>query len=177
MSSPAHANGVASKGPVTGEAAEFESLLDGGGHGSNGSTGPIENGGFSSMESSDDAIDLADEVSVLDLDTSADVDDDGNIPKPRKTRKNREGEEEDYYFQHEWPHHKKHVFILSNSGKPVYSRSVLLHSFFELPRQSKFASDLTSATCRHGDEQKLCAFMPVLSAISSFVDATGDTIK
>lgn len=104
------------------------------------------------MESSDDAIDLADEVSVLDLDTSADLyDDDGNMPKPRKTRKNREGEEEDYYFQHEWPHHKKHVFILSNSGKPVYSR--------------------------HGDEQKLCAFMPVLSAISSFVDATGDTIK
>ncbi|ELR22506.1 trafficking protein mon1 subfamily protein [Acanthamoeba castellanii str. Neff] len=84
------------------------------------------------MESSDDAIDLADEVSVLDLDTSADLyDDDGNMPKPRKTRKNREGEEEDYYFQHEWPHHKKHVFILSNSGKPVYSR--------------------------HGDEQKLCA--------------------
>jgi hypothetical protein len=87
------------------------------------------------MESSDDAIDLADEVSVLDLDTSADLyDDDGNMPKPRKTRKNREGEEEDYYFQHEWPHHKKHVFILSNSGKPVYSRSVpFIH--FKLPHQ------------------------------------------
>lgn len=40
------------------------------------------------------------------------------------------------------------------------------------PLGSRFWCD-----ARHGDEQKLCAFMPVLSAISSFVDATGDTIK
>jgi hypothetical protein len=126
--------------------------LDGGGGG-----GPHEIGeGFGSMDSSDDAIDLADEVSVLDLDAPANgssTDAEEQLLPPRKmTRREREGgEDEEYYFQHEWPLHKKHIFILSNSGKPVYSR--------------------------YGDEQKLCAFMPVLSAISSFVDATGDTIK
>jgi len=94
-------------------------------------------------ESSSDTIELADEISGLDLDQCTQY-----IPKPKKKDKI---EEDDHYFQNEWPKHKKHIFILSNSGKPVYSR--------------------------HGDEQKLCAFMPVLSAISSFVDATGDTIK
>jgi hypothetical protein len=99
--------------------------LDGGGGG-----GPHEIGeGFGSMDSSDDAIDLADEVSVLDLDAPANgssTDAEEQLLPPRKmTRREREGgEDEEYYFQHEWPLHKKHIFILSNSGKPVYSRSV-----------------------------------------------------
>jgi hypothetical protein len=80
------------------------------------------NGEGESLDSSSDAIDLTDEVSVLDLD----ADDDG-VAIPTKAKKVREGENEDYYFQHEWPKHKKHIFILSNSGKPVYSRLANLH--------------------------------------------------
>lgn len=127
-------------GPFSGDLLEDEFVSNMNGSHADG------NGEGESLDSSSDAIDLTDEVSVLDLD----ADEDG-VAIPTKAKKVREGENEDYYFQHEWPKHKKHIFILSNSGKPVYSR--------------------------HGDEQKLCAFMPVLSAISSFVDATGDTIK
>ncbi|CAM6122463.1 unnamed protein product [Calypogeia fissa] len=49
-----------------------------------------------------------------------------------------------------WRQHKKHFFILSNAGKPIYSR--------------------------YGDENKLAGFSATLQAIMSFVQASGDTI-
>ena len=54
--------------------------------------------------------------------------------------------------QHEnWPRHKKHIFILSSAGKPVYSR--------------------------YGDESSLAGFFGVIQAIISFVADDGDHIR
>lgn len=50
-----------------------------------------------------------------------------------------------------WRKHKKHFFILSNAGKPIYSR--------------------------YGDEHKLAGFSATLQAIMSFVENSGDTIR
>ncbi|KAJ3688378.1 hypothetical protein LUZ61_017542 [Rhynchospora tenuis] len=50
-----------------------------------------------------------------------------------------------------WRKRKKHFFILSNSGKPIYSR--------------------------YGDEHKLAGFSATLQAIISFVQNSGDSIK
>ncbi|KAL5228040.1 hypothetical protein ABZP36_016305 [Zizania latifolia] len=50
-----------------------------------------------------------------------------------------------------WRKRKKHFFILSNSGKPIYSR--------------------------YGDEHKLAGFSATLQAIISFVQNSGDHIK
>lgn len=50
-----------------------------------------------------------------------------------------------------WRKRKKHFFILSNSGKPIYSR--------------------------YGDEHKLAGFSATLQAIVSFVENGGDCIK
>ncbi|KEH30039.1 putative vacuolar fusion protein Mon1 [Medicago truncatula] len=50
-----------------------------------------------------------------------------------------------------WRKRKKHFFILSNSGKPIYSR--------------------------YGDEHKLAGFSATLQAIVSFVENGGDSIK
>ncbi|KAM5584136.1 vacuolar fusion protein MON1 [Rosa sericea] len=50
-----------------------------------------------------------------------------------------------------WRKRKKHFFILSNSGKPIYSR--------------------------HGDEHKLAGFSATLQAIISFVENGGDRVK
>ncbi|XVF05683.1 hypothetical protein REPUB_Repub05bG0193600 [Reevesia pubescens] len=50
-----------------------------------------------------------------------------------------------------WRKRKKHFFILSNSGKPIYSR--------------------------YGDEHKLAGFSATLQAIISFVENGGDCIK
>lgn len=50
-----------------------------------------------------------------------------------------------------WRQHKKHMFILTSSGKPVYTR--------------------------YGDEQKLSGFMCVLQAVVSFVSDNGDTVR
>ncbi|XP_052186421.1 vacuolar fusion protein MON1 homolog isoform X3 [Diospyros lotus] len=50
-----------------------------------------------------------------------------------------------------WRKRKKHFFILSHSGKPIYSR--------------------------HGDEHKLAGFSATLQAIISFVENGGDKIK
>ncbi|KAL6064796.1 Vacuolar fusion protein MON1 A [Balamuthia mandrillaris] len=71
--------------------------------------------------------------------------------KKKKKKKKKEVGFGDEYFRDTWPKYSKHIFIMSSAGKPVYSR--------------------------YGDEQKLCSFMPVLSAISSFVVDAGDTIK
>ncbi|XP_037416343.1 vacuolar fusion protein MON1 homolog isoform X2 [Triticum dicoccoides] len=50
-----------------------------------------------------------------------------------------------------WRKRKKHFFILSNSGKPIYSR--------------------------YGDEHRLAGFSATLQAIVSFVENSGDHIK
>ncbi|CAL5352803.1 hypothetical protein CsSME_00040740 [Camellia sinensis var. sinensis] len=50
-----------------------------------------------------------------------------------------------------WRKRKKHFFILSNSGKPIYSR--------------------------YGDEHKLAGFSATLQAIISFVENGGDRVK
>ncbi|XP_039011866.1 vacuolar fusion protein MON1 homolog [Hibiscus syriacus] len=50
-----------------------------------------------------------------------------------------------------WRKRKKHFFILSNSGKPIYSR--------------------------YGDEHKLVGFSDTLQAIISFAENGGDLIK
>lgn len=50
-----------------------------------------------------------------------------------------------------WRRHKKHFFILSHAGKPIYSR--------------------------YGDELKLAGFSATLQAIMSFVEDSGDCIK
>lgn len=37
-----------------------------------------------------------------------------------------ENEEEIFWQTEEWKHKKKHVFILSSAGKPIYSRYVII---------------------------------------------------
>ncbi|KAJ3296088.1 Vacuolar fusion protein mon1b [Borealophlyctis nickersoniae] len=51
----------------------------------------------------------------------------------------------------EWARHRKHFFILSNAGKPIYSR--------------------------YGDESKLSSYMGVIQAILSFFTSEDDTIR
>ncbi|XP_044506358.1 vacuolar fusion protein MON1 homolog [Mangifera indica] len=58
-------------------------------------------------------------------------------------------DEDDTYIS--WRKRKKHFFILSNSGKPIYSR--------------------------YGDEHKLAGFSATLQAIISFVENGGDHVK
>ncbi|XP_078429428.1 SAND family protein isoform X2 [Wolffia australiana] len=50
-----------------------------------------------------------------------------------------------------WRKRKKHFFVLSNSGKPIYSR--------------------------YGDEHKLAGFSATLQAIISFVEDSGDSVQ
>ncbi|KNC97432.1 uncharacterized protein SPPG_07355 [Spizellomyces punctatus DAOM BR117] len=50
-----------------------------------------------------------------------------------------------------WTHHKKHFFILSSAGKPIYSR--------------------------YGDEAKLSSFMGLIQAILSFFASDDDSIR
>eukprot|EP01094_Clydonella_sp_ATCC50884_P024595 TRINITY_DN6211_c0_g1_i2.p1 TRINITY_DN6211_c0_g1~~TRINITY_DN6211_c0_g1_i2.p1 ORF type:complete len:505 (-),score=93.35 TRINITY_DN6211_c0_g1_i2:131-1645(-) len=50
-----------------------------------------------------------------------------------------------------WKRHKKHFFVLTSAGKPVYSR--------------------------YGDESLLAGFMGVLQAIISFIDDDDDTMR
>jgi len=49
-----------------------------------------------------------------------------------------------------WSQHKKHIFVLSNAGKPIFSR--------------------------YGDESKLSGVMGILSAIISFAESENDVI-
>jgi vacuolar fusion protein MON1 len=60
-------------------------------------------------------------------------------------------EKEDYLHNMEWLHEKKHVFILSTAGKPIYSL--------------------------HGNENKLASLFGVLQALVSVVQATEDSIN
>ncbi len=51
----------------------------------------------------------------------------------------------------DWPKYDKHVFILSNAGKPIYSR--------------------------HGNEDKLATIMGVMQALISFVEEDNDQLR
>ncbi|XP_049963709.1 vacuolar fusion protein MON1 homolog A [Schistocerca serialis cubense] len=59
--------------------------------------------------------------------------------------------EEEYWNNTEWKAKKKHVFILSTAGKPIYSR--------------------------YGSEDKLVTIFGVMQALVSFVQANQDTIR
>lgn len=59
--------------------------------------------------------------------------------------------EEDYWQNPEWKERKKHVFILSAAGKPIYSR--------------------------YGSEDKLVTIFGVMQALVSFVQTNQDTIR
>jgi vacuolar fusion protein MON1 len=79
-----------------------------------------------------------------------------------------------------WRKRKKHFFILSNSGKPIYSRlkksnsnSQYLVSFQPGTVHSLLSrrEDMTCyLTFRYGDEHKLAGFSATLQAIISFVE-------
>lgn len=58
---------------------------------------------------------------------------------------------EDYLHDSNWLNQKKHVFILSSAGKPIYSL--------------------------HGNEDKLSSLFGVMQALVSFVQSNNDTIK
>ncbi|XP_052068147.1 vacuolar fusion protein MON1 homolog A-like [Mytilus californianus] len=60
-------------------------------------------------------------------------------------------EEDEYGKGSQWQQEKKHIFILSSSGKPIYSR--------------------------HGQEDKLVTIMGVLQALISFVSAAKDSMR
>ncbi|KAJ9580107.1 hypothetical protein L9F63_004249, partial [Diploptera punctata] len=60
-------------------------------------------------------------------------------------------EEEEYWQNPEWKERKKHIFILSAAGKPIYSR--------------------------YGSEDKLVTMFGVMQALVSFVQASQDTIR
>lgn len=59
--------------------------------------------------------------------------------------------EEEYWQNTEWKERKKHVFILSAAGKPIYSR--------------------------YGSEDKLVTIFGVMQALVSFVQTSQDTIR
>ena len=50
-----------------------------------------------------------------------------------------------------WARHRKHIFVLSSAGKPIFSR--------------------------FGDESKIAPLVAVLQALISFVGDSGDTIR
>ncbi|XP_057844269.2 vacuolar fusion protein MON1 homolog isoform X1 [Cryptomeria japonica] len=75
--------------------------------------------------------------------------DNGNGARPMKAASKRNINEDESSIS--WRKRKKHFFILSNSGKPIYSR--------------------------YGDEYKLAGFSATLQAIISFVENGGDHIR
>ncbi|CAL9196795.1 unnamed protein product [Musa hybrid cultivar] len=77
------------------------------------------------------------------------ADDGGSSLRGDWSRGKRHFDEDDASIS--WRNRKKHFFILSHSGKPIYSR--------------------------YGDEHKLAGFSATLQAIISFVENGGDCIK
>lgn len=79
--------------------------------------------------------------------------------------------------QEVWRKHKKHVFILTNAGKPIYSRFLFSHSpFLCLSLRSVHRVHYITAE-RYGDESKLSGFMGLLQALVSFADDAKDTLR
>lgn len=58
---------------------------------------------------------------------------------------------DDYFCNYEWLNKKRHIFIMSTAGKPIYSL--------------------------HGSEDKLATTCGIIQALVSFVQSTHDTIK
>ncbi|RDX72423.1 Vacuolar fusion protein MON1-like protein [Mucuna pruriens] len=71
------------------------------------------------------------------------------LSQPSRLHGKRHGDEDDASIS--WRKRKKHFFVLSHSGKPIYSR--------------------------YGDEYKLAGFSATLQAIISFVENGGDHVK
>jgi hypothetical protein len=67
-----------------------------------------------------------------------------NNDNSNDARRKRKGEDEDMETP-SWRYHKRHAFILTNAGKPIYSR--------------------------YGDEMKLTTLMGVLTGMNSFVES------
>ncbi|KAL7618852.1 hypothetical protein Lser_V15G02496 [Lactuca serriola] len=86
-------------------------------------------------------------------DNGSSIGDDGVVPlDPSQTqwiRGKQHADEDDGSIS--WRKRKKHFFVLSHSGKPIYSR--------------------------YGDEHKLAGFSATLQAIISFVENGGDRVK
>ncbi|CAH1441624.1 unnamed protein product [Lactuca virosa] len=86
-------------------------------------------------------------------DNGSSIGDDGAVPlDPSQTqwiRGKQHADEDDGSIS--WRKRKKHFFVLSHSGKPIYSR--------------------------YGDEHKLAGFSATLQAIISFVENGGDRVK
>ncbi|XP_015935765.1 vacuolar fusion protein MON1 homolog [Arachis duranensis] len=74
---------------------------------------------------------------------------DDPLPPPTSLPGKRNADEDDASIS--WRKRKKHFFVLSHSGKPIYSR--------------------------YGDEHKLAGFSATLQAIISFVENGGDRVK
>ncbi|MED6155838.1 Vacuolar fusion protein mon1 [Stylosanthes scabra] len=74
---------------------------------------------------------------------------DDPLPPPTSHPGKRNADEDDASIS--WRKRKKHFFVLSHSGKPIYSR--------------------------YGDEHKLAGFSATLQAIISFVENGGDRVK
>lgn len=94
----------------------------------------------------------------------------------------RQSPEEEEGMGREWALQDKHFFILSDAGKPIYSRyaqKVHPHPLLlNLPISSCHCqSNPFAAPHRHGDEQKLCGLMGVMQGIFSFVSSSGDEIR
>ncbi|XP_027086171.1 vacuolar fusion protein MON1 homolog isoform X2 [Coffea eugenioides] len=85
---------------------------------------------------------------IVEVRSNGDFDGVAHSPAPWTPGK-RHGDEDDDSIS--WRKRKKHFFILSHSGKPIYSR--------------------------YGDEHKLAGFSATLQAIISFVENGGDRVK
>lgn len=82
--------------------------------------------------------------------------------------------EVDYVHSEEWRQHRKHIFILSASGKPIYSRFKALHCTFP---SSKSRAHVLIVHCRYGDEDRLVTLMGVMQALVSFIQDSQDLLR
>ncbi|KAK9058597.1 hypothetical protein SSX86_023439 [Deinandra increscens subsp. villosa] len=127
---------------------EVEAEVDGG-LASPSSSGYAGERGSSGSVTSGSGIDVVREV----RDNGSSMGDDGAVvldsSEAQWIRGKRHADEDDASVS--WRKRKKHFFVLSHSGKPIYSR--------------------------YGDEHKLAGFSATLQAIISFVENGGDRVK
>ena len=88
---------------------------------------------------------------ILDLDDEEFVDASDTSPVRRSTSRDNSPAAEDLTLSPTWRYKKKHFFILSDAGKPIYSR--------------------------YGDEDQLASLMAVMQATVSFVQDMSDNIR
>ncbi|XP_041953070.1 vacuolar fusion protein MON1 homolog B isoform X2 [Alosa sapidissima] len=117
-------------------------------------TGDISDSMNGSMDSSDHSLqDCRESASVRTCGTVQGQDEgpsvqqaDGDSPSPSPN-----GNHEEEVMTDSWRGHRKHVFVLSEAGKPIYSR--------------------------YGNEEALSTTMGVMMALVSFVQSSDDTIR